>query len=100
MNTLVLGGRGEGQFALATFPGEFFVEHQLRLRAATRMPHVFFAGYTNGELAYFPTIAAAAQGGYGGREATIVEVGAGEKLVDMAAISILEQAGWLHDAPP
>ena len=40
------------------------------------------------------------QGGYGGREATIVEVGAGEKLVDLAAISILEQAGWLHDAPP
>ena len=100
VNTLVLGGRGERQFALATFPGEFFVEHQLRLRAATQMPHVFFAGYTNGELAYFPTIAAAAQGGYGGREATIVEVGAGEKLVDLAAISILEQAGWLHDAPP
>ena len=100
VNTLVLGDRGEGQFALATFPGEFFVEHQLRLRAATPVPHVFFAGYTNGELAYFPTIAAAAQGGYGGREATIVEVGAGEKLVDLAAVSILEQAGWLHDAPP
>ncbi len=100
VNTLVLGEVGEGQFALATFPGEFFVEHQLRLRAATQVPHVFFAGYTNGELAYFPTIAAAAQGGYGGREATIVEVGAGEKLVDLAAISILEQAGWLHDAPP
>ncbi len=100
VNTLVLGDRGDHQFALATFPGEFFVEHQLRLRAATQVPHVFFAGYTNGELAYFPTIAAAAQGGYGGREATIVEVGAGEKLVDLAAISILEQAGWLHDAPP
>ena len=100
VNTLVLGEVGEGQFALATFPGEFFVEHQLRLRAATQVPHVFFAGYTNGELAYFPTIIAAAQGGYGGREATIVEVGAGEKLVDLAAISILEQAGWLHDAPP
>ncbi|MDE2850737.1 MAG: neutral/alkaline non-lysosomal ceramidase N-terminal domain-containing protein [Acidobacteriota bacterium] len=100
VNTLVLGGRGAGQFALATFPGEFFVEHQLRLRAEAQVPHVFFAGYTNGELAYFPTIAAAAQGGYGGREATIVEVGAGEKLVDLAAISILEQAGWLHDAPP
>ena len=100
VNTLVLGDRGEGQFALATFPGEFFVEHQLRLRAEASGPHVFFAGYTNGELAYFPTIAAAAQGGYGGREATIVEVGAGERLVDLAAISILEQAGWLHDAPP
>ena len=100
VNTLVLGTRGERQFALATFPGEFFVEHQLRLRAASQVPHVFFAGYTNGELAYFPTIAAAAQGGYGGREATIVEVGAGEKLVDLAAISILEQAGWLHDALP
>jgi len=100
VNTLVLGERGAGQFALATFPGEFFVEHQLRLRAEAQIPHVFFAGYTNGELAYFPTIAAAAQGGYGGREATIVEVGAGEKLIDLAAISILEQAGWLHDAPP
>ncbi len=101
VNTLVLGAPGPQQFALATFPGEFFVEHQLRLRAqAQPVPNVFFAGYTNGELAYFPTIAAAAQGGYGAREATIVEVGAGERLVDLASVSILEQAAWLHDAPP
>ena len=100
VNTVVIGNRRENQIALASFPGEFFVEHQLRLRAASQIPHTLFAGYTNGELAYFPTIAAAAQGGYGGREATIVEVGAGEKLVDLALVSILEQAGWLHAAPP
>ena len=100
VNTVVIGNRREDQIALASFPGEFFVEHQLRLRATSQTPHTLFAGYTNGELAYFPTIAAAAQGGYGGREATIVEVGAGEKLVDLALVSILEQAGWLHTAPP
>jgi neutral ceramidase len=96
--TSVLVGSSLG---LAFFPGEFFVEHGLRLRAASRtlVPHVLFVGYTNGELGYFPTIEAAAQGGYGATEATLVEVGAGEKLVDRALIDLFEMAGKLRPLP-
>ncbi|HVS15634.1 MAG TPA: neutral/alkaline non-lysosomal ceramidase N-terminal domain-containing protein [Thermoanaerobaculia bacterium] len=86
---------------LAFFPGEFFVEHGLRLRTASHplVPHALFVGYTNGELGYFPTIEAAAQGGYGATEGTLVEVGAGEKLVDRALIDMLEMAGKLRALP-
>ncbi len=95
ITTVVLGKA----LAFATFPGEFFVEHQLRLKASSRLPNTLFFGYCNGELGYFPTIRAAAEGGYGATEATIVEVGAGEKLVDQALIQLHYQAGWLHRVP-
>ncbi|MEM1245214.1 MAG: neutral/alkaline non-lysosomal ceramidase N-terminal domain-containing protein [Acidobacteriota bacterium] len=84
---------------LATFPGEFFVEHGLRLKAQSHLPHTFFVGYTNGELGYFPTIRAAGQGGYGATEGTVVAVGAGERLVDGALIALLELSRRLSDAP-
>ena len=95
VNTVVLGD----QLAIATFPGEFFVEHQMRLRASSMVPNTLFFGYCNGELGYFPTIRAAAEGGYGGKEATIVEVGAGERLVDRALIRLHHQIGKLHTVP-
>ncbi len=94
--TVVVLGRSVG---LATFPGEFFVEHALRLKEHSNVPHTFFVGYTNGELGYFPTIRAAGQGGYGATESTVVEVGAGEKLVDRALIRLLELSGRLAAAP-
>ena len=84
---------------LATFPGEFFVEHGLRLKEQSHLPHTFFVGYTNGELGYFPTIRAAGQGGYGATEGTVVAVGAGERLVDGALIALLELSRRLSDAP-
>jgi hypothetical protein len=97
ITTLLLGP----SLGLAFFPGEFFVEHGLRLRQTTRtlLPHVLFVGYTSGELGYFPTIEAAAQGGYGATEGTLVEVGAGEKLVDRALVDLLELAGKLRALP-
>lgn len=97
ISTVLLGS----SLGLAFFPGEFFVEHGLRLRDASRtlVPHVLFVGYTNGELGYFPTIEAAAQGGYGATEGTLVEVGAGERLVDRALVDLLELAGKLRPLP-
>jgi len=57
-------------------------------------------GYTNGYFGYFPTIVAAAQGGYGASNSnTWVEVGAGERMVDHAVTRIYEMLGRLGDAP-
>ncbi len=95
VHTVLVGS----SLALAFFPGEFFVEHGLRLKTSSVIENTVFVGYTNGAPGYFPTIRAAAQGGYGALEATIVEVGAGERLVDLALIRLHYQAGRLHRVP-
>jgi len=95
VNTVLLGSL----LAIATFPGEFFVEHGLRLKRESMVPNTIFAGYANGALGYFPTIRAAAEGGYGAKSATMVEVGAGEKLVSQALIQLHYQLGKLHRVP-
>ena len=84
INTVLIGT----DIALATFPGEFFVEHGLALKARSQFEHTFFVGYTNGALGYFPTIQATTEGGYGAASSTRVEVGAGERLVDRALINL------------
>ena len=95
VNVMVLGD----ELALATFPGEFFVEHGLRLKRESLVPTTLFVGYTNGELGYFPTIRAAAEGGYGATEASFVKVGAGDLLVNRALVRILELSGHLASRP-
>lgn len=92
INTVLIGN----DIALATFPGEFFVEHGLRLKRESRFKHTFFVGYTNDALGYFPTIKAATEGGYGAATATRVEVGAGETLVSRALINLYYQAGMIR----
>lgn len=85
--------------AIATFPGEFFVEHGLRLKQQSMVRHTMFVGYANGHLGYFPTIRAAAEGGYGADSSTIVELGAGERLVTRALINLHFLAGKLTALP-
>ena len=85
--------------ALATFPGEFFVEHGLRLKRESLVAHTLFVGYSNGHLGYFPTIRAAGEGGYGAASSTIVEVGAGERLVDRALVGLGYLSGRLRRTP-
>ena len=80
------------EIALATFPGEFFVEHGLWLKKHSKFPHTLFVGYTNDHLRYFPTIKATTEGGYGAATATQVEVGAGERLVSRALVNLYYQA--------
>ncbi len=95
VNTVLIGSR----IALATFPGEFFVEHGLHLKESSVIKNTFFVGYTNGAVGYFPTIRAAAEGGYGATSATVVEVGTGERLVNDALIRLHQQAGKLRALP-
>ncbi len=93
INTVLIGD----DLAVATFPGEFFVEHGLSLKERSRIENTLFVGYCNRRLRYFPTIKATTEGGYGAAHfgtssATQVEVGAGERLVNRALVNLYYQA--------
>ena len=93
----VLIGR---QIAIATFPGEPFVDFQIDWRGRNPSRTAILMGYTNGYHGYFPTIQAAIKGGYGAASAsTWVEVGAGERILDRATVKINEMLGRLSDLP-
>ncbi len=77
------------------FPGEFFSAFQTGLRERSPITHTFFAGYCNGYYSYFPTIQAAAEGGYGADYGLLTEVGAGERLLNNAIIRLYQLTGRL-----
>ena len=55
----------------------------------SRAAKTLFFGYCNGHHLYFPTIEAAAEGGYGADASVAwVELGAGESMIDKALINI------------
>jgi neutral ceramidase len=86
-----------GDIALVGVSGEFFCAHAIRLRERARgVRQLFFFGYSNGYDQYFPTIEAAAQGGYGAdRTVAPVEVGAGERVMDRALVLLYQMRGRL-----
>lgn len=88
------------QIAIATFPGEPFVDFQINWRDRCPVRTSVLAGYTNGYYGYFPTIAAASRGGYGAASAaTWVEVGMGERIIDRAVARVYEFQGLLSELP-
>ncbi len=88
------------KIALMGMPGEPFVDFQINWRARCPVRDAFFAGYANGYLDYFPTIKAAAEGGYGAADSdTYIAVGAGERMVNQALMRVYEMLGRLVDAP-
>jgi len=83
-----------GDIALVGASGEFFCNHAIRLKERARAGHVFFFGYCNGYHQYFPTIEAAAEGGYGADNAVApAEVGAGERIADTALTWLYQMRG-------
>ncbi len=79
------------QIALISMPGEPFVAFQTRWRDACPVADCLFAGYANGYYGYFPTIRAAAEGGYGANDdATWIEPGAAERMLDDATIRVYQ----------
>ncbi len=88
-----------GDLALVGMPGEIFVQFQTAIKARSPVANTFLVGYTNGFYGYFPTIRDAAAGGYGGKTATYVEPGAGERLTDDALITLYHMTDQLHDVP-
>jgi len=80
-----------GDIGIAAVSGEFFSSHAIRLRERSRLPHLLFLGYANGYHQYFPTIEAAAEGGYGADpEVAPAEVGAGERVMDRALFHLYD----------
>jgi len=90
--------------ALVGIPGEPFVEHQINLSTRSHVDNTFLLGYTTlgtgaFSVSYLPTIKAALEGGYGASYSTLLEVGAGERIVDRAVITIYELLGMLKGLP-
>lgn len=84
------------QIALVGVSGEFFCQHAIRLRERARVKQLFFLGYCNGYHQYFPTIEAAAEGGYGAdSQVAPAAVGAGEQLMNTALTWIYQLQGKL-----
>ncbi|WP_448211031.1 hypothetical protein [Colwellia sp. MEBiC06753] len=68
--------------AFSTFSGEFFSDFANQLKAANHAKFNFLIGYTNGNIGYVPTLAAAAIGGYGASPDSIsVAPGLGEQMI-------------------
>jgi neutral ceramidase len=91
------------EIAIATLPGEPFVEFQIALRDKAEIPRTYLFGYTysaGGEwVGYIPTIRAAAEGGYGAGYNTRIEVGAGEAMIDRLLAHLYQMAGKLREVP-
>ncbi|MBT5714992.1 hypothetical protein HOI71_28345 [Candidatus Poribacteria bacterium] len=94
LTTVLLSGTGV-DVAFAGVSGELFCDLGLRLKERSPVQAIVF-GYCNGHQLYFPTIEAAAMGGYGGDPAVApIEVGGPEVMVDRALIRIFEMGGEL-----
>lgn len=77
--------------------GEFFSSHAVRLRERARLKSLFFFGYSNGYHQYFPTIEAAAEGGYGADPPVApASVGAGEDLMNRALLWLYQLRGRIR----
>lgn len=86
-----------GDIAMVAASGEFFSSHAVRLKERARMKHLFFFGYCNGYHQYFPTIEAAAEGGYGA-DPTVAPaaVGAGEEMMNKALLWLYQMQGRIR----
>jgi hypothetical protein len=96
VTTLLLNKR----IAMVGMPGEPFVNFQINWRDRSPVQDAIVLGYANGYFDYFPTIEAAAAGGYGAADSnTYVEIGAGERMLRQALVRVYEFLGRLSDAP-
>ncbi len=88
------------ELALVGGSGEFFCGHSLRLKERSRAVKTIFIGYCNGHHMYFPTIEAAAEGGYGADSAVSwVSIGAGEEMMNHALVTIYKMLGKFSNLP-
>jgi hypothetical protein len=90
--------------AVAAVPGEPFVQLQLDWKQKVNMPHPFVFGYTwyDGTWPnYIPDIVSAARGGYGADQngPTMIEVGAGEAIMNKHLENVLRLSGLMRETP-
>jgi neutral ceramidase len=90
----------DGRIGLVGVSGEFFCDHALQLRRRARLDHLFFLGYCNDYQQYFPTLEAAAEGGYGTEPpVSQAEFGAGEQMMNRALLHLYQLRGKLREIP-
>ena len=88
----------DGRIGLVGVSGEFFCEHAIQLKRRAHLDHLFFLGYCNDYQQYFPTIEAAAEGGYGADPGvSTAEVGAGERMMNRALLEFYKMRGKYPD---
>jgi hypothetical protein len=88
----------DGKLGLVGITGEPFCGHALSLRKRARLDHVLLCGYCNDYQQYFPTIEATAEGGYGTTPPiNMAEIGAGERMIDRALITLYRMRGLLPE---
>ncbi len=86
-----------GDIGMVGCSGEVFSAHAVRLKERARLRQVFFFGLANGYHQYFPTIEAAAEGGYGADNmVSPAAVGAGERMMDSALMWLYQMRGRLN----
>jgi hypothetical protein len=88
--------------AILTMPGEPYSEHQIEFRDRLRGLDTVLSGYSNGYVGYLPTIRAAVRPSvvYGANAwPTVLEVGAGERMVNRGIANVYRMLGRLKDAP-
>lgn len=84
----------DGDLAIVGASGEFFCNHSNRLKERSRAAKTLFFGYCNGHHMYFPTIEAAAEGGYGADPpVSWVELGGPELMMNKALINLYTMMG-------
>jgi neutral ceramidase len=90
--------------AIAAVPGEPFVQLQLDWKQKVNVPQPFVFGYTwfQGTWPnYIPDIVSAARGGYGADQngPTMIEVGAGEAIMNKRLENVYRLNGLMRDTP-
>ena len=92
------------EIAIATVPGEPFIQLQLDWKQKVGMAHPFVFGYTWFEGTwpnYIPDIQSAARGGYGADQngPTMIEVGSGEAIMNKHLENVFRLSGLMRDTP-
>ena len=92
------------EIAIATVPGEPFVQLQLDWKQKVNLAQPFVFGYTWYEGTwpnYIPDIVSAARGGYGADQngPTMIEVGAGEAIMNKHLENVLRLSGLMRETP-
>lgn len=87
-----------GDLALATIPGEPFIQHQLDLTSQSPIANTFILGLAyHGQgspfVVYIPTVQAVKEGGYGATECSFLAADAGGRMVKEIVSRLRELAG-------
>jgi len=91
------------EIAIAAVPGEPMHRFQTYWKQHADVPYPLFYGYTysaeGGWPGYIPDIRSAAYGGYGADVSTVIEVGAGETIMQHHLINLYKMFDMWRDKP-